>query len=96
MFAVTVQFTIKDGKMEAFLPLMRENALTSLKEEPGCHQFDVCTDPTTPQEVFLYEIYDDDAAFEAHLASSHFQAFDAGVAGMVAAKTVRTFTEVSQ
>ena len=41
---------------------------------------------------FLYEIYDDATAFQAHLASPHFKAFDVQVAQMVAEKTVRIWT----
>ena len=73
---------------------MIANARTSLAEEPGCHQFDVCTDPARPDEVFLYERYTDRAAFDDHLASAHFKAFDARVAPMIAAKEVRTYHEV--
>lgn len=93
MYAVTVTFTLKPDTRKVFLPLMTENAATSLQQEPGCHQFDICLgdDPVT---VFLYEIYDDRAAFEAHLASTHFQSFDTAVAGMIAAKTVCQFAEV--
>jgi len=96
MFAVTVLFRIEEGQMDAFLPLMIDNAQTSLKTEPGCRQFDVCTDPARPQEIFLYEIYDDEAAFKVHLKSAHFLSFDARVADMVAGKTVQTFSQVMQ
>jgi quinol monooxygenase YgiN len=93
MYAVTVTFTLHPGTAADFLPLMTANARTSLQEEPGCGQFDICLGED-PDTVFLYEIYDDRAAFEAHLESAHFKSFDAAVAGMIAAKDVRLFTEV--
>ena len=96
MFAVTVLFQIKEGQMDAFLPLMIDNAQTSLKTEPGCRQFDVCADPARPREVFLYEIYDDEAAFKGHLQSAHFLAFDAKVSDLVETKTVQNYTQVMQ
>ncbi|MEM7440043.1 MAG: putative quinol monooxygenase [Pseudomonadota bacterium] len=95
MFAVVVTFMIKDGAMAAFLPAMVENARTTLAEEPGCHRFDVCTDSQRPNEVFLYELYIDRAAFDAHLESSHFKSFDGLVATMVHDKKVRTYDEVA-
>ena len=95
MFAVVVTFRVAEGAMAAFLPAMTENARASLANEPGCHRFDVCTDPTRPGEVFLYELYTDRSAFDAHLASDHFKVFDARVADMIAAKEVRTYTEVT-
>ncbi|SET48115.1 putative quinol monooxygenase [Oceanicella actignis] len=93
MYAVTVTFRIKPGRMDAFLPLMLANARTSLAEEPGCLQFDVCRAPGE-DVVFLYEIYADRAAFDAHLASAHFKAFDVEVAAMVEDKRVALFEEV--
>ncbi|KUF10048.1 putative quinol monooxygenase [Pseudoponticoccus marisrubri] len=92
MFAVTVTLTLHPGTRAAFLPLMTENARRSLADEPGCRQFDICTDGA--EQVFLYEIYDSAAAFDAHLDSAHFKAFDAQVAGMIAEKTVTTWDEV--
>ena len=96
MFAVTVTFRISDGEMDNFLPLMLQNARASLGLEPDCHQFDVCTDPERSGEVFLYELYTDAAAFQAHLDSAHFKKFNAETAGMVADKQVRLFAQVAQ
>jgi (4S)-4-hydroxy-5-phosphonooxypentane-2,3-dione isomerase len=95
MYAVTVWFKIKEGRQDKFLPLMIENAKLSLQDEPGCSQFDVCTDPARPDDVFLYEIYDDEAAFKAHLQTPHFKSFDANVSDMIAEKTVWTYPKVA-
>ncbi|AXT27480.1 antibiotic biosynthesis monooxygenase [Ruegeria sp. AD91A] len=93
MFVVTVTFTLMPGTRDTFLPLMVENASTSLREEFGCQQFDVCLGDD-PETVFLYEVYDDAAAFGAHLESAHFKTFDAAVADMIKAKVVHQYTEV--
>ncbi|MEM6728359.1 MAG: putative quinol monooxygenase [Pseudomonadota bacterium] len=95
MFAVTVRFEIKEGDVAAFLPLMRANAAQSLADEPGCHRFDICTDPARPSEVFLYELYEDAAAFDAHLKSPHFLSFDAQTSDMISEKHVVTYTSVT-
>lgn len=91
MFAVTVTFKVKPDMIDDFLPLMVDNARTSREQEAGCHQFDICRDGQT---IFLYEIYDDRAAFDVHLASDHFRTFDAAVAPMIATKSVTVFDEV--
>lgn len=96
MFAVVVEFQIKPECVVDFMPLMLANAKASVAEEPGCHQFDVCTDPERPSEVFLYELYSDAAAFETHRTMPHYLSFDAAVADMVAAKQVKTYGEVAQ
>ena len=90
MYVIIVDFEIKPDRVANFLPLMQENAAASVRDEPGCHQFDVCRDPDAPHRIFLYETYDDRAAFEAHLASSYFRNFDTATADMIVSKDVRT------
>jgi len=87
---VTVDLLI-DGDREGFMRLMTQNAAASLRDEPGCYQFDICVDSADTSKLFLYEVYDDDAAFAAHLASPHYRAFDAQTAGMISRKDVRRF-----
>ena len=89
MHVITVNFTIRPGRLTDFLPLMLDNARVSREREPGCRQFDVCRSPEQPQAVFLYEVYDDAGAFQMHLDSAHFRAFDAAVRDMIATKQVR-------
>jgi len=96
MFVVTVNFTIATGEMAGFMPLMLANARQSLEQEPDCHQFDVCTDPATPQTVFLYEVYQNKAAFDAHLLMPHFLQFNEATAHMIVQKDIQTFTQVAQ
>ena len=100
MYVVTVAFEIRPEAAAAFLPLMLENARKSLAEEPGCLRFDVCGEGAGDQDVgsdappvriFLYEIYRDRGAFDAHLASAHFQSFDAATRPMVASKQVASW-----
>lgn len=96
MFAVVVNFTLEPGTAPQFMPHMIENAAASLREEVGCHQFDVATDPERPEDVFLYELYEDADAFDVHLKTPHFSSFDAATRGMIAAKTVTTYSQVTQ
>ena len=95
MHVVTVEFAIVPSLWDSFLPLMVENARASREKEPGCRQFDICTDPAKPATVFLYELYDDRAAFDAHLASSHFKAFAAATQPMIAARTVHIWQRIA-
>ena len=95
MFAVVVRFKIKPEHWGAFMPLMQQNANASISLEPMCKQFDVLTDPSMPHEVLLYEIYDSPEAFDDHLKSAHFIAFDRQVSDMIETKHVETFNQVS-
>ncbi|MEM7644395.1 MAG: putative quinol monooxygenase [Pseudomonadota bacterium] len=91
MFAVVVTIEVAPGHMPDFLPAMLDNARASLGE-PACQRFDVATDPARPDEVFLYELYDDEAGFAAHKATGHYKTFDAVTAPMIADKTVKTYS----
>lgn len=91
MYVVTVTFTVAPEDAAAFVARVKRQAADSLSLEPACRRFDVCLDPETDGRVFLYEIYDDRAAFDAHLASAHFAAFDAEVGPSVRTKKVETW-----
>ena len=89
MYVVAADFAIKPDRLKEFMPLMLENARQSRDTEPGCRLFEVCADPGRREAVFLYEIYDDRKAFEAHLASAHYKRFDGVARDMIAARSVR-------
>jgi (4S)-4-hydroxy-5-phosphonooxypentane-2,3-dione isomerase len=79
---------------ERFHRLINENARASVRDEPGCRQFDVVVAEGEPDSVLLYEIYDDKAAFAAHTKTPHFAAFDRDSASCVASKKVSLGTLV--
>jgi quinol monooxygenase YgiN len=89
MLALVVEFRIHPGHVAAFTAAIAGNARASLAHEPGCRRFDVCRDPADPGLFFLYELYDDEAAIQAHLQSAHFRRMDQATAGWVQGKTVR-------
>jgi len=82
-FVITVDFVLHDGALEKFLPLMVDNANKSRTLEPGCDRFDVLLSPTERNRVFLYEVYRDREAFQAHLKTPHFLEFSAASAPYV-------------
>lgn len=88
-FVIVVDLVVDDAALPRFMPLMQANAAASLAEEPGCRRFDICVDQSNKAQILLYEIYDDAAAFDLHLASPHFLSFDAETRDMVRSKTVR-------
>lgn len=95
MYVITVQFTIDPAQWKRFLPLMQENARRSRDDEPGCKQFDVCVDPQREGIVFLYELYDDRAAFDAHLTTAHFLEFARDTKGMILDRDVRAWGRIA-
>lgn len=94
MYVVIVDFEIVPGCEAQFRAAILANARDSLANESGCRQFDVCTSPDDPARIFLYEIYADKAAFDAHLVTPHFVEFNARSAAWTAGKTVRFLERV--
>jgi (4S)-4-hydroxy-5-phosphonooxypentane-2,3-dione isomerase len=89
VLALVVEFRIKPAHIDAFDVAIRANAQASMDTEPGCRQFDVCRDPDDAALFFLYELYDDEGAIQAHLQSPHFLQMNAATASWVDAKVVR-------
>lgn len=90
-YVIWVDFDIDPARMDTFMTLLGENARTSLAAEPGCRRFDLLAPLTARSAVSLYEIYDSEAAFQAHLDSSHYKAFAEAVAPAILRKEVRAF-----
>ena len=63
---------VRPERREEFLAGMTANAAASVRDEPGCLRFDVSSFAADPNRFFLYELYADATAFEAHKASPHF------------------------
>jgi (4S)-4-hydroxy-5-phosphonooxypentane-2,3-dione isomerase len=95
-FVVTVDFQLKPGVRAAFRTLVDANARASCATEAACRRFDVIEPEDRPDTVLLYEVYDDRAGFDLHLASDHYRAFAAASEALCAAKTITTGTLVCE
>ena len=89
MYAVTVQFTVNPANLMEFRDAVMAQAENSLELEDECNQFDVCVAENNPCIFFLYEIYSNISAFNAHLETPHFNAFNQLVAPWVSNKVVK-------
>ena len=96
MLVVCVEFEIEPGQKDLFMTAVRTNAKQSFHQEAGCQQFDVCQDRQFPNFVFLYEVYDDEVAFEKHKLTLHYDAFNQAIGGMVVNKSIRLLNLDSQ
>jgi autoinducer 2-degrading protein len=72
MFSLMVQMDVRPGRREEFLAGMAANAEASVRNEPGCLRFDVCSVDSDENRFVLYELYTDADAFAAHKAAPHF------------------------
>jgi quinol monooxygenase YgiN len=94
MFAVTVRLEVDDRHLSEFMEAMRAQARNSLELEKDCRRFDICVDAGDRRRVFLYEIYTDKAAFDAHLKTNHFRGFDQRVKNWLVSKKVECWERI--
>jgi quinol monooxygenase YgiN len=74
-FVLTVGLVVKPDQVDRFMSMLLENAKAARETEPGCRQFDVLVDPKDRTRVMLYEVYEDEAAFQAHQQMPHFKRY---------------------
>ena len=72
MYVIIVPIQIKEGYKDAFIEAMLDDAKGSVNDEPGCLRFDVIQDGVDPNRIWLYEVYEDETAFQAHRQAPHF------------------------
>lgn len=90
-FVVIAEFEVKSDCLADFLALARDDARHSLADEAGCRQFDIVRIDETPPRVVFYEMYDDHAAFDAHLQTAHLERFRAGFPALIVAERAVRF-----
>jgi quinol monooxygenase YgiN len=69
-----VNIRIKPENVDSFMRQVLENARAA-RGEPGCRQFEVLVDPEDKTKVMLFEVYNDQKAFEAHQAGAAFKKY---------------------
>jgi len=73
-FVLAVMIRIKPENVEPFMAQVLANAREARKEL-GCRQFEVLVDAADRAKVMLFEIYDDEKAFQAHQQTPHFKKY---------------------
>ena len=71
-YAVAATWRAREGEEDAILRIL-ETVVPLARAEPGCRLFQAHRGADDPREFFLYEQYDDEAGFQAHLATDAFQ-----------------------
>ena len=89
MIALIVEINIKPGFKEQFMESMLGDARGSNNDEPGCLRFDVLQDNEDENKLHLFEVYEDEAAVDAHRNAPHFIKWREECADWVATENVR-------
>ena len=72
MYVIIAPIQVKEGYLEQFIEAIIDDAKGSVNDEPGCLRFDVIQDAGDPNRIWLYEVYQDEEAFQAHTQAPHF------------------------
>jgi quinol monooxygenase YgiN len=80
-----VNIRIKPGNVDSFMRQVIDNGKAA-RSEPGCRQFEVLVDPEDKTKVMLFEVYDDQKAFEAHQAGAAFKKYVADAVPLLASR----------
>lgn len=67
----------RDAMLAAVAPMV-----TATRAERGCRAYAFSPDPDDPGLVRLFELWDDQAALDAHFASDHMAAWQETAAGL--------------
>ncbi len=76
MYSIFVTIDVKPEHVEEFTQASFGDARGSVRDEPGCFRFDINQDQEIPSRFYLYEVYRDEEAFQAHLEAPHFKEWD--------------------
>lgn len=72
------ELEVDPARMDRFVELGHENVRAIHRLEPGVRAFYWAADKDQPGHVRVLEVYADEGAYKAHLASAHYQAFRDG------------------
>ena len=68
-----VSVTVKPGQNDAFRAVVMPEMAQSMKVEPGVLAIYAATAQNNPSQWYFFEVYADEAAYQAHRQSPHFQ-----------------------
>jgi autoinducer 2-degrading protein len=72
MFVQLVHIRIKPGLREEFLEVFRVN-YEGTRAEPGNYRFDVLQVPEDENHFVIYEVFENEAAVDAHRKTEHYR-----------------------
>ena len=74
---------IDSSQLEQYKALLKEGIETAVRVEPGVLTLYAVYEKNHPTRVTVFEVYADQAAYEAHLQTVHFKKYKTGTQNMV-------------
>ena len=75
--------TVAPESLDTYLTFAMECGKRSMVEEPGVIFMYSMSDKKQPNLITILEIYSDQAAYESHIQTAHFQKYKQGTLSMV-------------
>ena len=75
MFIMMANLQATPGHKEELIQALLHQAKEVSDHEPGCTRYDIIQDGGDPNKIWLYEVFQNDAAFQAHIDSPHTARF---------------------
>ena len=79
MITLIFRMKIHDGKEQEALTQLKKMAIAVAEHEPGALAYVFHRSLEDPSQVVLYESYQDDEAFQAHMKTPHMAEFQTAV-----------------
>jgi quinol monooxygenase YgiN len=76
-YIVAATYRAKEGE-EAKVREVLETMAPLSRAEPACRFYQAHRSPEDSKVFFLYEQYDDEAGYQAHMATDHFETYVRG------------------
>ena len=70
-YVVAATLRVKQKHLAEFTRRIKRHAQNSIRRETECIGFEVSIDKDDPRRFLFYEVYTDEAAFEAHMRYPH-------------------------
>ena len=77
------ELEIDPAHLEAYKAALKQEIAASMRVEPGVLTLYAVSVKDHPTQIRIFETYADQAAYEAHLQTSHFQKYKSETQGMV-------------
>jgi quinol monooxygenase YgiN len=77
------ELEIDPDEIAAYKDALEEEITSSIQDEPGVLSLYAVSVKDQPNQIRIFEIYKDSAAYESHLQAPHFKKYKAETQGMV-------------
>jgi len=77
------ELEIDPAQLSAYRDALKEEITTAIRVEPGVLTLYAVSVKDQPNQIRIFETYQDQAAYESHLQTPHFKKYKAETQGMV-------------